>query len=55
MQLRFEIYPRSDGRFEVVDRITGQVRACGSPSMALFIQATLLSEQQRKDAAAAKR
>jgi hypothetical protein len=46
--LRFQIYPRRDGSYEVIDTQTGQVRACGSIQMAYFIQATLENVELRK-------
>lgn len=54
--LRFQIRTRDDGRSEVVDVFTGQVRGIGSsPGFVRFVQASLVKEQERKDKAAAER
>jgi hypothetical protein len=45
--MRFQIYARSDGRYEVVDVRTGQVRFCGSAYGAISVQAQLNAEASR--------
>ena len=43
----FQIYAREDGKHEVVDVRTGQVRFCGSAYGAVFVQAQLNAEYRR--------
>jgi hypothetical protein len=45
----FQIYTRNDGRYEVVDVRTMQVRFCGSAYGAMSVQAQLNAEAARSE------
>jgi hypothetical protein len=46
--MRFQLYTRGDGQYEVVDVRTGQIRFCGSAQGALSIQAQLNAAASRE-------